>query len=84
MSLRWEEQREGSWYARSGQRIVGMVVPLPEGDERGKVAWQIGTVTASRHQPATSGNCASVNGAKGALRRAWSTWLRERGLTEAS
>ncbi len=74
MSLRWapEEHRE---VAYAGKHSIGAVVPVVGGPSDGKVLW---------HVDLQQGCSDTVADAKRDLRQAWLTWLRERGLTEAS
>jgi hypothetical protein len=79
MAFRWEPQGNGGAWAYSGEHVVGMVVTRFDGT----VYWTITGVAGSKYQAATSGEVATLAQAKRSLRRAWLTWLSERGLTEA-
>lgn len=41
MNLRWEAQKEGAWFAYSGDLLVGMVVTQYDGN----IVWKIDAYT---------------------------------------
>lgn len=69
--------------AYSGEREIGFVGQVACSSTP-RFYWRISDVAALKGYPALSGECASASGARAAFRRAWSIWLKERGLTEAS
>ena len=75
MSLRWEEQKQGGWYAYSGCIIVGMVVTQYDGN----INWKVDAVHM-KWVAKGYGDAKSIEAAKRALSRAWSKWLAKAGL----
>jgi len=78
VTLRWEEQKEGSWFAYSGDILAGMVVTQYDGN----IHWKIDAV----HMKWTAkgyGDAPSIMAAKRALARAWAIWLQRAGLAPA-
>jgi len=73
VKLRWEEQRDGrSWYAYSGELVVGMVVLRDHGE-----AWVYDASNAvnMRWTAKGYGEVKSAAAAKRAVERAWAAWL---------
>ena len=79
--MRWIEHPHSHMWTYEGARIIGMVVPVAVGPFAGKVGREI---TAVAPDEATRGFARTVSGAKAELQRAWTTWLRERGLGAVS
>lgn len=76
MSLRWEEQDSGAWYAYSGTLVIGMCGP----GENGWIWWNASQAVNMRHIAKTHGELKSYATAKRAIERAWTAWLAEAGL----
>lgn len=81
MTLRWESQKDGCWWAYSlcSEMIVGMVVPITAGN--GGRLWTY-SLQAVHYRWITKGcgNVKSRRQAKRSLERAWSDWLAHAGL----
>ena len=84
MTLRWEKQQSGGFFAYRGQAIVGFVteVAVKRGDGATH-AWQLTAVKGTTWLH-TTGHVQSMAQAKRSLRRAWKTWLDVLELKEVS
>ena len=78
MTLKWEKQSGGAWWAKSGKHLVGMVVVRFDG----KIVWHISAVETGRIAKG-NGAATDIPAAKRGLARAWSKWLDSYGLTAA-
>jgi hypothetical protein len=77
MALRWEKQRDGeSWYAYSGDLVIGMVVKRDHGE-----AWVYNLdAVHTRWIAKGHGEVETMPSAKRAIERAWAAWLERAGL----
>lgn len=72
MMIRWEEQENGDWHGLSGELIVAMVAPPPDGTSR-RWLWE---VTVHRpHGWRASGHRTTALAARRAVDEYWAKWL---------
>jgi hypothetical protein len=75
MKLRWEKQRDGTWFAYSGRLTIGMVVDRMDGT--------IGYTVTGIHVKWIAkgyGDVSSIASGKRAVDRAWRQWLEAAGF----
>jgi hypothetical protein len=79
--FRWEKQKDGNFYAYSGQVVIGMAVKfaVPRADGATHV-WNLSAVSG-RTWLKTHGDVKSMASAKRAVKRCWTDWCEVHGLT---
>lgn len=79
--FRWEKQKDGDFYAYSGQVVIGMVVEMAIVRASGAThVWEVSAVHR-RTWLKTRGEVKSMSSAKRALKRCWTDWCEVHGLT---
>jgi hypothetical protein len=76
MSLRWEKQPNGGWFAFSGEIIVGLVVERFDH----QIGWDATSAVQMKWTAKGRGVVKTVASGKRAVERAWSAWLSRAGL----
>ena len=81
--FRWEKQSDGSYWAYSGQVVIGMAVKLAVDRTSGAThVWTVSAVSR-RSWLKTRGEVKSMDTAKRAVKRCWTDWCEVHGLTYA-
>lgn len=76
MKLRWEKQENGrSWWAYSGELVIGMVGYRLDGSVYYKQ-----TEIRLKYIGKSSGDVATISSGKRAIERGWRQWLTAAGL----
>lgn len=77
MTIRWEEQENGDWHGLSGELIVALVVPPPDGRAK-RWLWD---VTVHRpHGWRSNGHRTTPLAARRAADDYWAKWLEAAAL----
>lgn len=79
MKLRWEKQHGNSWFAYSGQLVIGMVV----GRDDGTVGYTV-TGVHVKWIAKGYGDVSSIAYGKRAVNLAWRKWIKAAGLDGAT
>jgi hypothetical protein len=80
--FRWEKQKDGNFWAYSGQFVIGMAVKMTVRHDSGAThVWEVSAVTG-RSWLKTRGKVKSMASAKRAVKRCWADWCEVHGLTE--
>ena len=75
MTLRWEEQYPGTWWAYSHKLVVAMCGQREDGS-----VWYRVDAVSTKWVTKGYGEVRSIRTAKAAIERAWRKWLEEAGL----
>jgi hypothetical protein len=76
MTLRWEEQYPGTWWAYSNRLIIGMCGQRADG-----TVWYQVDAVRTKWVTKGRGEVKSIRAAKRSIQRAWRVWLGEAGLS---
>lgn len=78
--FRWEKQKDGNYFAYSGQVTIGMVVKMHKPFGNGAThAWSVSAISR-RTWLKTNGHLKSMASGKRAVKRCWTDWCEVHGL----